>query len=314
MTLTELKYIIAVAQEKHFGRAAQRCFVSQPTLSIAIKKLEEELNISLFDRSSSEIITTSIGERIINQAQRVLDEAELIKRIAGEVQDELNGTFKLGLIFTVAPYLLPRLVLSLKEIAPDMRLSLEENYTANLTESLKNGELDAIVAADPFQEPGVVTTPLYDEPFFVIVPKGHAFEDRDYVTTREIAKEQVLLLTEGNCMRDQVLDSCQELASRQNIMGLTNTLQGSSINTIRHMVASGIAISVLPATALTDNDHLFFSIIPFKAPAPSRRVVLASRRHFVHPRALDVIKRAILVSKLVGVNFVDQDDEKNGDN
>ncbi len=304
MTLTELKYIIAVAQEKHFGRAAQRCFVSQPTLSIAIKKLEEELNISLFDRSSSEIITTSIGERIINQAQRVLDEAELVKRIAGEEQDELDGTFKLGLIFTVAPYVLPKLILSLKQKAPEMRLSLEENYTVGLTESLKNGELDAIVVAEPFHEPGVVTYPLYDEPFFVIVPKGHPFEDRDYVSTKEIAKEQVLLLTEGNCMRDQVLDSCQELASRQNIMGLANTLQGSSINTIRHMVASGIAISVMPATALTDNDHLFFSIIPFKPPAPSRRVVLAARRHFVHPKALEMIRTAIVTSQLTGVSFV----------
>ncbi len=307
MTLTELKYIIAVAQEKHFGRAAQRCFVSQPTLSIAIKKLEEELSVPLFDRSSSEIITTEIGERIVNQAQRVLDEAELIKRIASEEQNELNGTFKLGLIFTVAPYVLPKLILALKEEAPEMRLSLEENYTANLVESLKNGELDAIVAAEPFQESGVVTTPLYDEPFFVIVPKGHPFEDRDYVSTKEIAKEQVLLLTEGNCMRDQVLDSCQELASRQNIMGLSSTLQGSSINTIRHMVASGMAISVLPATSLTDNDHLFFSIIPFKAPAPSRRVILASRRHFVHPRALEVIKTAIMHSKLSGVSFVKDD-------
>lgn len=303
MTLTELKYIIAVAQEKHFGRAAQRCFVSQPTLSIAIKKLEEELNVSLFDRSSSEIITTSIGERIINQAQRVLDEAELVKRIAGEEQDELDGTFKLGLIFTVAPYLLPKLILSLKKKAPEMRLSLEENYTATLTESLKNGELDAIIVAEPFQEAGVVTYPLYDEPFFVIVPKGHAFEDRDYITTKEIAKEQVLLLTEGNCMRDQVLDSCQELASRQNIMGLSSTLQGSSINTIRHMVASGIAISILPATALTDNDHMFFSIIPFKPPAPNRSVILAARRHFVHPKALNMIRDAVLESQMTGVTY-----------
>ncbi|WP_434778433.1 hydrogen peroxide-inducible genes activator [Neisseria sp. Ec49-e6-T10] len=304
MTLTELRYIIAVAQEKHFGRAAQRCFVSQPTLSIAIKKLEEELNVSLFDRSSSEIITTSVGERIIAQAQRVLDEADLVKQLASEEQDELDGTLKLGLIFTVAPYLLPKLILSLKEKAPEMRLSLEESYTQNLTENLKNGDLDAIVVAEPFHEAGIVTHPLYDEPFFVIVPKGHHFEDRDYVTTKEISKEKVLLLTEGNCMRDQVLESCQELASRQSIMGLSSTLQGSSINTIRHMVASGLAISILPATSLTDNDHLFFSIIPFKSPAPIRRVVLAARRHFVHPKALEVVKEAILDSHLTGVTFI----------
>ena len=150
---------------------------------------------------------------------------------------------------------------------------LEENYTHILTESLKRGDVDAIVVAEPFQEPGIVTEPLYDEPFFVIVPKGHHFEELDAVTPQLLGEEQVLLLSEGNCMRDQVLASCSELASKQKIQGLTNTLQGSSINTIRHMVASGLAISVMPATALTENDHMLFSIIPFEGTAPHRRVV-----------------------------------------
>ena len=249
MTLTELRYIVAVAQERHFGRAAQRCFVSQPTLSIAIKKLEEELSVSLFDRSSNEVITTEAGTRIIAQARRVLEEADRIKHLATEEQNELEGAFKLGLIFTVAPYLLPKLIFALRTNAPKMPLMLEENYTHVLTESLKRGDLDAIVIAEPFHEPGVVTTPLYDEPFFVIVPKGHPFEELDSVTTSQLAEEQVLLLTEGNCLRDQVLESCSELAARQKILGLTNTLQGSSINTVRHMVASGLGISILPATA-----------------------------------------------------------------
>ena len=299
MTLTELRYIVAVAQEHHFGRAAQRCFVSQPTLSIAIKKLEEELGVALFDRSSNEIRPTDAGLRILDQAQRVLEEADMIKQLAKEEQNELEGSFKLGLIFTVAPYLLPKLIVK-------MPLMLEENHTAVLTDMLKKGELDAIVVADPYQEAGVVTIPLYDEPFFVITPKGHVFEEMDEITTQELADEQVLLLTEGNCMRDQVLDSCVELASRQRIKGLTNTLQGSSINTIRHMVASGLGISVLPATSLTENDHMLFSIIPFKAPAPERRVLLAARRHFVRQKALDTIQTAIFHSQLAGVKFVNQ--------
>ena len=240
MTLTELRYIVAVAQERHFGRAAQRCFVSQPTLSIAIKKLEEELSVSLFDRSSNEVKPTETGERIITQAHRVLEEADRIKHLAASEQNELAGVFKLGLIFTVAPYLLPRLILSLRKLAPDMPLMLEEHYTANLTDSLKKGELDAIVVAEPFQEPGIITEPLYDEPFFVIVPKGHEFEELDAVSVQQLTEQQVLLLSEGNCMRDQVLESCSKLASRQRILGLANTLQGSSINTIRHMVASGL--------------------------------------------------------------------------
>ncbi|EGV34882.1 hydrogen peroxide-inducible genes activator [Neisseria weaveri] len=304
MTLTELRYIVAVAQERHFGRAAQRCFVSQPTLSIAIKKLEEELAVSLFDRSSNEVLTTEAGERIIAQARRVLEEADRIRLLANEEQNELEGAFKLGLIFTVAPYLLPKLIVSLRDTAPKMPLMLDENYTNTLTENLKRGDLDAIIVAEPYQEPGVVTTPLYDESFFVIVPKGHHFEELDAVTPACLAEEQVLLLTEGNCMRDQVLDSCSELASKQKISGLTNTLQGSSINTIRHMVASGLAISILPATALTENDHMLFSIIPFAGEAPSRRVVLAHRRNFVRPKALAAIRTAILQSKLNGVQFI----------
>ncbi|EMT3226905.1 LysR family transcriptional regulator OxyR [Neisseria gonorrhoeae] len=304
MTLTELRYIVAVAQERHFGRAARRCFVSQPTLSIAIKKLEEELAVSLFDRSSNDIITTEAGERIVAQARKVLKEAELIRHLANEEQNELEGAFKLGLIFTVAPYLLPKLIVSLHRTAPKMPLMLEENYTHTLTESLKRGDVDAIIVAEPFQEPGIVTEPLYDEPFFVIVPKGHSFEELDAVSPRMLGEEQVLLLTEGNCMRDQVLSSCSELAAKQRIQGLTNTLQGSSINTIRHMVASGLAISVLPATALTENDHMLFSIIPFEGTPPSRRVVLAYRRNFVRPKALSAMKAAIMQSQLHGVSFI----------
>lgn len=304
MTLTELRYIVAVAQEKHFGRAAQRCFVSQPTLSIAIKKLEEELGLALFDRSSNEVMTTDAGQRIVVQARRVLEEADRIKLMANQEQSELEGIFKLGLIFTIAPYLLPKLILSLREMAPEMPLQLDENYTDVLKESLKRGDLDAIVVAEPFDETGLETIPLYDEPFFVIVPKGHAFEQLDEVTPRQLGEERVLLLTEGNCMRDNVLASCQELASRQKIQGLSNSIQGSSINTIRHMVASGLGISVMPATALTENDHLLFSIIPFTSPTPERRVVLASRRNFVRPKALRMIKSAILASQLTGVKFI----------
>lgn len=304
MTLTELRYIVAVAQERHFGRAAQRCFVSQPTLSIAIKKLEEELGCTLFDRSSNEVMTTEMGGRIVAQARKVLEEADIIKTLADTKQDELSGVFKLGLIFTIAPYLLPKLILALRHLAPNMPLQLEENYTETLIDLLKNGEIDAAILAEPIQESGIITTPLYDESFFVIVPKKHQFEQLDAITPDQFAEEKVLLLTEGNCLRENILSSCRELAARQKIPGLANTIQGSSINTIRHMVASGLGISILPATALTENDHLLFSIIPFTAPSPKRRIVLASRRHFVRQRALDTLHTAVLNSKLIGVEFI----------
>lgn len=304
MTLTELRYIVAVAQEKHFGRAAARCHVSQPTLSIAIKKLEEELAVVLFDRSSNEVSATPAGARIVEQARKVLDEADIIRHLAESEQDELEGPFRLGLIFTVAPYLLPKLILGLRKEAPKMPLMLEESHTDILTEMLKRGDLDGLIVAEPYHEPSIETIPLYDEPFFVIVPKGHVFEELDEVEPSDLAEEDVLLLTEGNCMRDQVLGSCSELAARQRVAGLTSTLQGSSLNTIRHMVASGMGISLLPATALTENDHLLFSIVPFKQPGPQRRILLAYRRNFVRPQAIDAIRNAVMHSKLSGVIFI----------
>ena len=306
MTLTELRYIVAVAQERHFGRAAQRCHVSQPTLSIAIKKLEEELGLPLFDRSSNEVFATQTGKRIVAQAQRVLDEAEVIFQLASEEQSQVEGTFRLGLIFTVAPYVLPKLILTLRQSAPKMQLVLEENYTAALTEMLKRADVDAIVVAEPYAETGVETIPLSDEPIFVIVPKGHPFEERDSVSTADIAEENVLLLTEGNCMRDNVLGSCRELAAKQRVAGLANTLQGSSLNTIRHMVAGGLGISVLPSTALTENDHMLFSIVPFAAPVPSRRILLAYRRNYVRPQALQAVAEAVRLSQLAGVSVVEE--------
>ena len=290
MTFTELRYIIAVSKEKHFGRAARSCNVSQPTLSIAIKKLEEELGVSLFDRSLNEIIVTDVGERIIEQAQLIIDEVDNLINIANLQKNELDGTFRLGLIFTVAPYLLPKLIVSLHKNAPNMPLILEENYTHVIE-----------------------TIPLYDELFFVIVPKGHRFEEYDCISSKQLVKEKVLLLTEGNCMRDNILSNCRELAVQQTkLMGIANVLQGSSINTIRHMVASGLGISILPASALDENDHLLFSIIPFKPPIPSRRIVLAYRRHFIRIKAVEAIRQAVLASQLRGVQFI-RDYEKDAD-
>lgn len=224
MTLTGLRYIVAAAQERHPGCAARHCLVSQPTPSIAIKKLEEKLSVSLLDRSSNDTITAEAGEYTIAQARRVLEEAGLIKRLANEEQDELEGTLKLSLIFTVAPHLLPKPITALRETTPEMPLMLEENYTHILTESFKRGDVNAVVVVEPFQEPGIVTELLYDEPFLVIVPKGYHFEKLDAVTPQFLNEEQVLLLSEGNCMRDQVLAGCSELASKQKTQDLTNTL------------------------------------------------------------------------------------------
>src|SRR5262245_54631771 len=173
MTLTELRYIVAVARERHFGRAAEACFVSQPTLSVAVKKLEEELGVPLFERGPGEVTVTPGGQRIVEQAQRVLEEASRIRELAAAGRDPLAGPLRLGAIYTIGPYLLPKLIPILRKSAPTMQLLIQENFTHRLAESLKNGDVDVILIALPFQEPAVETQAVYDEPFMVAIPKGH---------------------------------------------------------------------------------------------------------------------------------------------
>lgn len=173
MTLTELRYIVTLARERHFGRAAEKCHVSQPTLSVALKKVEQRLGITLFERSSTEVHPTPLGEQIAWQAERVLEESARLDEIAGQGKDPLSGTLRLGVIFTIAPYLLPRLIPALHARAPHMPLYLHENFTVRLAEKLRRGELDVIIVADPFNEPGIVASPLYDEPFCVVLPSDH---------------------------------------------------------------------------------------------------------------------------------------------
>ncbi|MDF0604125.1 LysR substrate-binding domain-containing protein [Neisseriaceae bacterium TC5R-5] len=311
MTLTELRYIVAVARERHFGRAAQSCFVSQPTLSIAIKKLEDELAVTLFERGGQEISVTEIGQRIIEQSQRVLEEADIIKRLAGEHQNELAGPLKLGVIFTISPYLLPQLIPALRQLAPEMPLILEENYTMRLAEMLKRGEVDAIIVADPFEEAGTEAYPLYDEPFVAAVPKGHPWEQQSSIpiTQLALAEESVLLLAQGNCFRDQVLQACSELANRPNQRTtLANSLQGSSLTTIRHMVASGMGVTVMPITSISPADEGLLSIIPFHSPTPQRRVLLVTRKQFFRKKAINILQQAVFRSGLMGVTMLDEAD------
>lgn len=304
MTLTELRYIVAVARERHFGRAAEACFVSQPTLSVAVKKLEDELGVQIFERGSSEVTVTPTGSRIIEQAQRALEETGKIKAIAKATDDPLEGPFKLGVIFTIAPYLLPQLIPALRKRAPKMPLMLEENYTATLSERLKRGDIDAAIVALPFNEPGLTVTPLYDEPFVVALPKNHSWAGRKTLSADKLARESLLLLGTGHCFRDQVLNACPALNRSNATPGsLQKTVEGSSLETIRLMVASGMGLTVLPASAVPVKRAAadLLTYVPFARPAPDRRVVLASRASFPRTAALDVIRSAILGCTLPGV-------------
>jgi len=303
MTLTELRYIVALARERHFGRAAEVCFVSQPTLSVAVKKLEDELGVQLFERGPGELTVTAAGGRVVEQAQRTLEEADKIKSIARATGDPLEGPLRLGAIFTIAPYLLPQLIPVLRRRAPKMPLILEENYTTTLAERLKRGDLDAAIVALPFSESGIVVTPLYDETFVVALAKTHPWATRKTIAADELARERLLLLGTGHCFRDQVLNACPALNRSSATPGsLQKTVEGSSLETIRLMVASGMGITVLPASAVpvrrVNADLLTY--IPFSRPVPDRRVVLASRSSFPRTAALDVIRAAVAACELAG--------------
>ena len=289
MTFNELRYLVAIAQEKSFGRAAQRCFVSQPALSVAIQKLEEELGTQLFERGKTEVTVTPVGERIVEQAQKVLEEAARIREIAHAGRNQLVGTFRLGVIYTVAPYLLPDLIPALNERAPQMPLEIEENLTEFLEAALKSGRIDAAIIAMPFQPPGVATEFLYEEPFQVVVPQNHRWARRKSIEPSELAGEHTILLNVGHCFRDQVLDACPELNRGDAPVTRTNSLE-----TVRNMVASGLGVSVLPRDALTPKYHSRLVVpVPFAKPVPSRRIALAYRKSFPRPAAIAAIREAV---------------------
>jgi LysR family hydrogen peroxide-inducible transcriptional activator len=296
MTLTELRYIIAVAREHHFGRAAKACFVSQPTLSVAIKKLEDELGVAIFERGSNEVSLSPIGERIVQQAQQTLESADNIKQLAQHGQNQLSGALRIGAIHTIGPYLYPALIPLLRKAAPDMPLVVEEDFTAGLTEKLKNGELDVIIIALPYKEQGIVTKVLHEEPFVVLLPASHPLTSHKTISSRMLEKENVLLLGRGHCFRDHVLDACPACIPKPGLEGdLPHAVEGSSLETIRHMVVSGLGVTVLPCTAAATHSYSkrLLTIRCFGRPTPTRTVALAWRVSFPRPRVIDVISKAV---------------------
>ncbi len=314
MTLTELRYVVAVARERHFGRAAESCFVSQPTLSVAIKKLEDELGVTLFERRGGEIGVTPVGAQIAAQAERVLEQSAAIKEIATSGKDPLNEPLRLGVIYTIAPYLLPPLVKRIIDDAPQMPLILQENFTVKLLELLKHGELDAAIMALPLPDSGLMVKPLYDEDFVVAIPREHAWKTREKISASDLKNETMLMLGAGHCFRDQVLEACPELApfavaSWMPETGMRRTFEGSSLETIRHMVASGIGVTVLPRTSIPSplpRDSLL-RYLPFEDPVPSRRVVLAWRKTFPRRAAIELLRSAILACDLEGMKKLELD-------
>jgi len=304
MTLTELKYIVAVAREKHFGKAAEACFVSQPTLSLAIKKLEEELEVKLFERSASEVSVTTLGEEIVRQAQSVLEQAAEIKEIAKRGKDPLAGTMRLGVIYTIGPYLLPDLVRQIITDVPQMPLMLQENFTVRLLEMLRTGELDCAILAEPFPESGLAIAPLYDETFMAALPLSHPLAKEAFITPEQLKNETMLL------------EVCPEFARyASQTEGIRKTFEGSSLETIKHMVAAGMGVTLVPRMSVPDLKPVRkrsggphdspVRYLPIVDPAggkpPTRRVVLAWRRSYTRYEAIAAMRNAIYACPLPGV-------------
>jgi len=300
MTLNELRFIVAVAQERNFRRAAEKSFISQPALSLAIQKLEEELSLKIFERGKSEITVTAIGSAIVEQAMRVLEEAERIREIAIQGENQLASPLRIGIIHSVGPYLLPELIPALKKVAPEMALEIEENITANLDALLRNGKLDVIIIALPFADAGILTHSLYDEPFEIVVHADHRWANRRSVKAQELAEEKVLLLNSGHCFGNQVAEACPDLGRKG-----ADIQQGTSLETIRNMVASGFGITVMPASANNPRYHSrLLTVISFANPVPSRRIALAWRKSFARTQAVEAVVQAFALAKITGIKHL----------
>jgi LysR family transcriptional regulator, hydrogen peroxide-inducible genes activator len=303
MTLTELRYLVNLDKERHFGRAAERSFVSQPTLSVALKKLEDELGVILFERNRGEARPTPVGARIIDQARRVLAEARRVEDIAKEGGDELAGPLRLGAIYTVGPYMLPQLVPALRKATPNLPLVIEENYTGVLLDQLRDNEIDVALLALPIDLGGLSAWPVYDESFVVIMPIDHALADKTEIPAAQLAHYPLLLLGPGHCFREQVIEACPKCVDPD--AGGPRPQTGSSLETIRHMVGSGLGITVLPEASVKNRpDDGGLVARPFKAPAPERQIALVWRKTFPRFKAIALLRETLLRCDVQGVRFL----------
>lgn len=291
MTLQELRYVVALADEGHFARAAQKCHISQSTLSTQIKKLEQYLGVTLFDRGQRQILPSAIGAQVVAQARVVLDEAEKVRELAGQAVDTMAGSLRLGAIPTLGPYYLPLLLPVLRQTYPQLRLLLSEDLTGRLLERLHDGRLDAALLALPVSSESFGAEPLFREPFEVALPAGHRLTRKRQVRPNDLDGECLLLLEDGHCLRDQALDVCGSSRSRER-----EEVKATSLETLRHMVAGGVGCTLLPALATgphrLDPSHLI-DMRPFAAPAPNRTIGIAWRKRST--REPSIIQLAALI-------------------
>lgn len=308
MTLTELRYIVILSEEQHFGRTAERCHVSQPTLSIAVRKLEEELGVELFERTKTKVQATLLGEKIVAQARSLLANTAAIKSLADAGKDQLNSPLALGAIFTMGPYLLPQLIPHLKKQAPTMPLYVQEDYTANLRKKLRDGELDAILVSLPFSESDVVTQELFDEPLVVVMPQAHPLARKAEIAPADIARADLLLLGEGHCLREQVLLLNPDWREPDGSQHKRYAADGNSLETLRYMVAAGLGLSILPRSAAEAGLCAAHRLVARPLAGGQRKLALAWRASFPRHKAIDVLRKSIQSCSGAYWNFTTEPD------
>ena len=295
MNLSDLRYLVAVADHRHFGRAAEACFVSQPTLSTQIKKLEKELGVELFERNPRQVLLTAAGARVVEHARQALAEADAIRDVARQARDPEAGTLRVGVFPTLAPYLLPHVVPALHDRFPQLELLLVEEKTEVVVQRLRDGQLDVGVLALPIDEPALHEEPLFEEDFVLAVPTDHALAgNRRPIDLTALAGEQLLLLEEGHCLRAQALSVCH-----LNGAGERKGFRATSLETLRQMVAAGVGTTLLPELAVHEPvpNYDGVRLVRFRSPAPSRHIAMYWRTTSAFdeflPKVADVIRDAV---------------------
>ncbi len=286
MNLRDLQYLAAVADHRHFGKAARACNTSQPTLSMQLKKLEETLGVQLFERTNKHVMVTPVGEEIVQRARRILHESGEIKAVAKTAQDPYAGNFRLGAFPTLAPYFLPLAVPAIRKKLPKLKLLLIEEKTKSLLERIIAGPLDAALLALPIDEDELETMPLFDDSFLLAVPPNHPLAKRKSIRQSDIAHEQLLLLEDGHCLRAQALEVCSMTGATEN-----QEFRATSLETLRHMVASGVGITLIPKMAMQKSDGIVY--IPFAKPAPSRSIGLVWRKTSARKPCIDALVNSL---------------------
>lgn len=295
MNLSDLRYLVAVADHRHFGRAAEACFVSQPTLSTQIKKLERELGVELFERHPRQVLLTAAGEQVLQHARQAVAEAEAIREVARQARDPESGSLRLGVFPTLGPYLLPHVVPAVHERFPSLELLLVEEKTEVLLQRLQEGKLDVAVLALPVEGDHLATEALFEEDFVLAVPSDHPLaRSRRKVDLSVLAGEQLLLLEEGHCLRAQALSVCHLHGA-----GERAGFRATSLETLRQMVAGGAGLTLMPELSVRPPvpDYRGVRLLSFSNPAPSRRVGLVWRSTSAFggflPRLAEVFRSAL---------------------